>query len=67
MRRSSERNSKIASKPKSSKKFDYNKPISRCSVCYTLSGWHCYDCENDYCESHFHIHKETNQCMLARQ
>jgi hypothetical protein len=47
---------------KSRKDYDYNKPIGRCKVCYTLSGWHCYDCGNDFCQSHYHDHKEKNLC-----
>ena len=45
------------------KDYDYNKPIGKCVVCYTLSGWHCDDCGNDYCQSHFYDHKEKNQCQ----
>ncbi|MEM2140810.1 MAG: hypothetical protein QXJ74_07205 [Nitrososphaera sp.] len=44
------------------KDYDYNKPVGKCVVCYTLSGWHCDDCGNDYCQSHFYDHKEKNQC-----
>jgi hypothetical protein len=34
-------------------------------VCYTLSGWHCYDCNNDFCETHFQNHKQNNLCVKA--
>jgi hypothetical protein len=42
--------------------YDYNQPVARCKICYTISGWHCYDCDNDFCESHFERHKETDFC-----
>lgn len=45
------------------KDFDYNKPIGKCVVCYTLSGWHCCDCNGDFCQIHFQDHKEKNLCM----
>ena len=48
---------------KVSKHYDYNKPIGKCVVCYTLSGWHCGDCNHDFCQSHFQAHKENNECI----
>lgn len=52
--------------PKSSRKdYDYNKPIGKCMVCYTLSGWHCYECGNDFCQAHYHEHKDRNQCKAG--
>jgi hypothetical protein len=42
--------------------YDYNKPISVCSVCYTLGKWHCYDCNQDFCEEHYYKHKASNGC-----
>lgn len=51
--------------PKQRKDFDYNKPINKCVICYTLSGWHCYDCDNDFCQLHFHDHKEKNLCKAT--
>jgi hypothetical protein len=47
------------------KDYDYNKPIGKCVVCYTLSDWHCYDCNNDFCEVHFQDHKQKNLCVNA--
>ena len=47
---------------KQSKEFDYNKPISKCNVCYILCGWHCYDCSMDFCQDHFMQHKEKGSC-----
>jgi hypothetical protein len=44
------------------KDYDYNKPIGRCVVCYTLSDRHCYDCNNDFCEGHFQDHKQKDIC-----
>jgi len=61
IKRNMANHSKTPQKSKN-KNFDYNKPIGKCMICYTLSGWHCYDCGHDYCQSHFHIHKESNQC-----
>lgn len=52
-----------SSKPR--KDYDYNKPIGKCVVCYTLSGWHCYDCDNDFCQMHFADHKEKDLCRAA--
>ena len=49
----------------SRKDYDYNKPSGKCVICYTLSGWHCYECGNDYCESHFRDHKEKNLCKAV--
>jgi hypothetical protein len=54
---------KQTTKPR--KDFDYNKPIGKCMICYTLSGWHCYDCNNDFCQTHFQDHKEKNLCKVA--
>ena len=48
---------------KSRSHYDYNKPISKCVVCYVLSGWHCYDCGHDFCSDHFQKHKENNECI----
>ncbi len=48
---------------KVNKHYDYNKPIGKCVVCYTLSGWHCGDCNNDFCQAHFQAHKENNECI----
>ncbi|HEX6562426.1 MAG TPA: hypothetical protein VF016_10425 [Nitrososphaera sp.] len=51
---------------KSSRKdYDYNKPIGKCVVCYTLSGWHCYECGNDFCQTHYYEHKDRNQCKAV--
>ncbi|MGD1835053.1 MAG: hypothetical protein ACPKPY_08520 [Nitrososphaeraceae archaeon] len=47
------------------KKYDYNKPLGKCMICYTISGWHCYDCGNDFCATHFHLHKENNSCFTS--
>src|SRR5437773_2152644 len=44
------------------KDYDYNKPIGKCVVCYTLSNWHCYDCSNDFCGIHYEDLK-TNSPM----
>lgn len=49
----------------SRKDYDYNKPIGKCSVCYTLSGWRCEDCSNDFCQTHFYEHREKNQCRAV--
>lgn len=55
--------SKLKPSPKKGRKdYDHNNPVRRCSVCYTLSGWHCYDCGKDYCDQHFQAHKDNNQC-----
>jgi hypothetical protein len=62
IKRNTANNPKASQKSKN-KNFDYNKPVGKCMICYTLSGWHCYDCGNDYCQSHFHTHKEKNQCL----
>ncbi|MEM2856830.1 MAG: hypothetical protein QW416_07005 [Candidatus Nitrosocaldaceae archaeon] len=43
--------------------FDYNKPISVCSTCYTLGQWHCYDCGKNFCAEHYKTHKDNNQCI----
>lgn len=48
---------------KSRSNFDYNKPISKCIVCHILSGWHCYDCDNDFCQDHFNHHKQNDTCV----
>ena len=45
------------------KDYDYNKPIGKCIVCYTLSSWHCYDCSNDFCGIHYEDHKQKNLCI----
>ena len=45
------------------KDYDYNKPVRKCVVCYTLSGWHCYECNNDFCISHFEDHKQRKLCI----
>ena len=47
------------------KNYDYNKPIRKCVVCYTLSGWHCDDCDNDFCQMHFQDHKQKNLCKTV--
>ena len=64
MKRGSGGNSaKLKPSPKKGRKdYDHNNPVRRCSVCYTLSGWHCYDCGKDYCGQHFQAHKDNNQC-----
>ncbi len=53
------------SSAKPRKDYDYNKPIRKCVVCYTLSGWHCYDCDNDFCQMHFQDHKQKNLCKAV--
>ena len=56
----------VQQKPlKPARNFDFNKPVNTCIICYTLSGWHCYECGNDFCEAHFHTHKEKNLCTKA--
>ncbi len=53
---------------KHSKEFDYNNPISKCNVCYTLCGWHCFECSIDFCQDHFMQHKEKGSCKkIMRQ
>ena len=52
---------------KQNKEFDYNKPISKCNICYTLCGWHCYECETDFCQDHFVQHKERGLCKKVIQ
>ena len=52
---------------KQNKEFDYNKPISKCNICYTLCGWHCYECETDFCQDHFVQHKEKGLCKKVIQ
>jgi hypothetical protein len=47
---------------KGKKNFDYNMPFRKCTTCYTISAWHCYDCGADFCESHFQDHKERKLC-----
>ena len=49
---------------KSRRDFDYNNPTRKCSVCYTLSGWHCYTCDGDFCDLHFHDEKHKKLCSL---
>jgi len=49
---------------KSRMDFDYNNPTRKCSVCYTLSGWHCYTCDGDFCDLHFHDEKHKKLCSL---
>ncbi len=44
MRQQSQKRVQKPRSVKQSKEFDYNKPISKCNVCYTLCGWHCYEC-----------------------
>lgn len=46
------------------KDFDYNNPTRRCIICYTLSSWHCYECETDFCEKHFHDENHKKGCNL---
>ena len=53
------------SSTKQRKNYDYNKPIGKCVICYTLSGWHCYDCDNDFCQTHFEDHKEKQLCRTS--
>jgi len=50
-------------KSKGKKNYDYNMPFRKCTVCYTLSAWHCYDCDNDFCEIHFQDHKGRSLCV----
>lgn len=45
------------------KNFDYNKPLDKCIICYTISGWHCGDCDNHFCYAHFTNHKQLDQCI----
>ncbi len=42
--------------------YDYNKPVAVCSTCSTLAGWHCYDCNRDFCMEHYNGHKANNTC-----
>jgi len=46
------------------KDFDYNNPTRKCVVCYTLSSWHCYECNTDFCEKHFHDDSHRKMCRL---
>jgi hypothetical protein len=50
---------------KQRKDYDYNKPIGKCMICYTISGWHCYECDNDFCQMHFQDHKQKNLCTTT--
>ena len=45
------------------KNFDYNKPLDKCIICYTISGWHCGDCNNHFCSVHFTNHKQLDKCI----
>jgi hypothetical protein len=44
------------------KNFDYNRPLNKCVVCYTISGWYCYECGNHFCVTHFDNHKQLDNC-----
>jgi len=46
------------------KDFDYNNPTRKCIICYTLSSWHCYECETDFCEKHFHDESHKKICKI---
>ena len=46
------------------KDFDYNNPTRKCVICYTLSSWHCYECNTDFCEKHFHDDSHRKMCRL---
>ncbi|MGI0089954.1 MAG: hypothetical protein ACREAF_06395 [Nitrosopumilaceae archaeon] len=49
-----------------SKSYDHNNPVSICSVCFTLGGWHCFECSKDFCNDHFASHKELQLCVAHR-
>lgn len=57
-----EKKQKTVKTGKPRKDYDHNTPVKKCLVCYTLSGWHCYECNNDFCQAHFYDHKDKNYC-----
>lgn len=44
--------------------YDHNNPIKTCKVCSTIGDWHCYECSNNFCSTHFHSHKQMQLCII---
>ena len=44
--------------------YDHNNPIKTCKVCSTIGDWHCYECANNFCSTHFRSHKEMQLCII---